>query len=351
MPGFLGADDRVVVLAHGAFPDGAKTAVGLLRYADYDVVAVLDRDRAGDRVVDHAPDLPDAPIVAGFEAVSTDADALVIGIAPVGGGFDEAWRPDVEAALRAGCDVVSGLHVALAADDAFARLADRHGAAIHDVRLPPEDLAVARGRAADVDATVVAVVGTDASVGKMTTSMELLEAARKRGVDVGFVPTGQTGIMIAGWGIAIDRVIADFAAGATERMIREIGKDHDILFVEGQGSLGHPAYSADAIGILHGSMADRLVLVHDAAREAVHGWDGFPIPDPGTYATLYESVAAPVRETRVAAGALDTSSLASDAAAREAVEAYGSAIDAPATDVVRFSAAEILEAVVGDHMS
>ncbi|MFB6096100.1 MAG: DUF1611 domain-containing protein [Haloferacaceae archaeon] len=346
MPPLFAAGDRIAILAHDHFPDEAKTAVGVLRYGDVQVSAILDRDKAGDSVAEHAPDLPDAPIVGSFDEVPTDVDALVIGIAPFGGGFDERWRSDVRAALEAGCDVVSGLHDVLAEDEEFAALAARHGGTIHDVREPPADVPLGSGAAAAVDTPVVLTVGTDGGVGKMTTTVELVRAARRREIDAGFVPTGQTGIMIAGRGIAIDRVAADFVSGAVEQMILEAAPDHDVLFVEGQGSITHPAYSADTCGILHGAMPDKVVLVHDADRDALEGFESFAIPDPGTYVDLYESVAAPVHETEVAAGALDTSAAESDAAARDLLESYAGAIDAPATDVVRFSADEILDDVL-----
>lgn len=346
MTAFFSVDDRIVVLAHNRFPDEAKTAVGVLRYSDATVSAVLDRDNAGDRVVDHAPDLPDAPIERSFADVAADVDALVIGIAPIGGGFDESWRPDVRDALSAGCDVISGLHYPLADDEEFAALAARHDATIHDVREPPADISLARGAAATVETPVVLTVGTDGGVGKMTTTIELVEAARDRGLDAGFIPTGQTGIMIAGWGIAIDRVMADFVSGAVEQMILENADDHDILFVEGQGSIVHPAYSADSCGILHGAMPDKMVLVHDAARDVLHGFESFPIPDPETYVDLYESLAAPVHETDIAAGALDTTSADSDAAARDMIADFSNALDAPATDVIRFDADDILDALL-----
>ena len=338
----LDADDRVAVLAHEKFPERAKTAVGILRYADYEVAAVLDRTKPGERVPDHVPDLPDVPIVASM-ADAPDVDALVIGIAPIGGGFDESWRPDVRTAMERGCDVVAGLHYFLAADDELAALAADHGVDIWDVRKPPADLTVSEGIAGDVDADVVLTVGTDCSTGKMTTSKELVLAAREAGVDAAMVPTGQTGIMVEGWGTPVDRVVSDFTAGAVEDLILRAAEDHDLLVVEGQGSITHPAYSAVTCGILHGAMADRLVLCHAAGREAVHGYESFPLLEPGGYVDLYESVAAPVRETAVVAGALNTSSLADDAAAREALDAYSEAVGAPATDPVRFDAAEVLD--------
>ncbi|WP_123534966.1 DUF1611 domain-containing protein [Halosimplex salinum] len=339
---------RVAILAHEQFPDRAKTAVGVLRYGDDEVAAVLDRTHAGERVRDHVPDVQDAPIVGGIDDVDEPIDALLIGIAPIGGGFDETWRPDVRGALERGCDVVAGLHYFLADDDEFARLADEHGCELRDLRRPPEDLTVSDGTASEVDADVVLTVGTDCSSGKMTTTFELAAAARERGVDAGVVPTGQTGIVVEDYGIAVDRVISDFAAGATERMVEERAADYDVLFVEGQGAVGHPAYSGVTTSILHGAMPDRLVLCHVAGREAVHGYEQTPIPPPSDYAALYESLADPVAPAEVVAGALDTHHLDDDAAGA-AVEAYGDALDAPATDPVRFDAAEILPAALGEE--
>ncbi|MFC4357567.1 DUF1611 domain-containing protein [Halobium salinum] len=337
---------RIAVLAHGKFPDRAKTAVGLLRYGPHEVVAVLDRDNAGSRVNDHVADVDDAPVVERFDEVP-ECDALVVGIAPIGGGFDDSWRPDVRAALERGCDVQAGLHYFLTEDEEFVELAEEHDATLDDVRKPHDGIGVAEGKAADVDAEVVLTVGTDCSTGKMTTTLELVEAARERGVDAGFIPTGQTGIMIAGWGNPIDRVVSDFTAGAVEEMILETGNDHDVLFVEGQGAIVHPAYSAVTCGILHGSMADRLVLCHEVDRDAIHGYESFPTTDVPTLVDLYEGLAAPVHETEVVAGALNTRTHGDDAeAARDAVEAYADELDAPATDPVRFGADEILDVVL-----
>jgi uncharacterized NAD-dependent epimerase/dehydratase family protein len=313
-------------------------------------VTVLDRERAGDTVNDYLDDprIPDAPIVAGIDDLpddGVDIDALLIGIAPIGGGFEDSWRPDVRRALERGCDVYAGLHSQLNEDEEFARLAAEHECELHDVREPPDDLTVSEGRADEVDATVVLTVGTDCSTGKMTATMELREGARERGLDAAVVPTGQTGILIEGWGIAVDRTISDFTAGAVERMIRTVG-DNDVVFVEGQGALGHPAYSAVTAGIVHGAMPDRLVLCHEAGRQAVHGYESFALPPAGEYARLYERFAAPVSGCEVAAGMLDTSGIDDDQQARRAVDAYGDAIDAPATDPIRFDAGAVLESLL-----
>jgi len=342
---------RVAILAHENFPGRAKTAVGVLRYADHEVVGLIDRDRPADRVATLLPDVQDAPIYpdtdALFEAVDGGSvDALIIGISPIGGGFDDSWRPDVRAAIEAGCDVVAGLHYFLAEDEAFSRLADEHGVALRDVRRPPDDLTVAEGIADEVDAEVIQTVGTDCSVGKMTATMELAAEMTERGLDVGVVPTGQTGIMIEGWGIAVDRVVSDFTAGAVERMVLETASEHDYLIVEGQGSIIHPAYSAVTCGILHGAMPDQLVLCHVAGREAIHGYEDTAIPPLSTYVDRYESLARPVHETAVTAGALNTADVDGDERARDVLEEYGEAIGAPAVDPVRFDAADVVDALV-----
>ena len=334
---------RVAILAHERFPDRAKTAVGVLRYGDHDVVAVLDRDAAGDSVSDYLPDVEDAPIVAEMSE-APDCDALVVGVAPIGGGFDSSWRPDVRTAIERGCDVVAGLHYFLADDEEFTRLADKHGVRLQDVRRPPDDLTVADGTADGVDARVVLTVGTDCSTGKMTSCFELRDAARERGLDAAVVPTGQTGIMIAGWGIAIDRVVSDFAAGATERLVEQAG-DHDILFVEGQGALAHPAYSGVTTAIVHGSQPDSLVLCHSAGREAVHGYEQFGLPDPAAYAVLYERVVEPISPATVDAGMMNTQGL-SIGDARLAVDEYADTLGVPATDPVRFGTDDVLDAVL-----
>lgn len=337
---------RVAILAHEQFPDHAKTAVGILRYADFDVVAVLDRARAGEHVHDSLPDVQDAPIVASVDEIPESIDALIIGISPIGGGFEEDWRPDVRAALQRGYDVISGLHYFLENDDEFSALANEHGAKLWDVRKPHDNLSVAEGIADRVSADVVLTVGTDCSVGKMTVAYELRNAARAAGIDAAFIPTGQTGIMVEGWGNPVDRVVSDFTAGAVEEMIIQEGNDHEVLFVEGQGSIIHPAYSGVTLGILHGSMPDKLVLCHEAGLEAIEGYEQTVIPPLQDYVNLYEALARPVAETEVVAGALNTHPLSTDADARDAIEAYETELGVPCTDPVRFDSSPILSEIL-----
>jgi uncharacterized NAD-dependent epimerase/dehydratase family protein len=334
---------RVAILAHEKFPDDAKTAVGILRYGDYEVVGILDRDHPGEAVRDHLPDVQDAPIFERMTEVPP-CDALVVGVAPIGGGFDETWRDDVRTAIERGCDVIAGLHYFLSEDEEFATLAAEHDVELRDVRRPPDDLTVADGTAGDVDARIVLTVGTDCSSGKMTSSFELRDAARERGLDAAVAPTGQTGIMIAGWGIAIDRVISDFAAGATERLVEEVG-EKDVIFVEGQGALVHPAYSGVTTSILHGAQPYALVLCHIAGRGQFGGYERFDLPDLRTYIQLYENMSAPISGATVDAGMVNTHGMPVDAA-DDAIDEFAAAIDAPATDPVRYDVDDVLDALL-----
>ena len=334
---------RVAVLAHELFPHRAKTALGVLRYGDFEVVAVLDRKLAGDRVNDHITDVQDAPIVASMTDVP-QADALIIGVAPIGGGFDPSWRDDVRTAIEAGCDVYAGLHYFLGEDEEFVELADEHEVELRDVRRPPEDLTVSEGIARDLDVHIVLTVGTDCSVGKMTVTMELVESLQAAGIDAAAIPTGQTGILIEGWGIAVDRVISDFAAGATEQMIRERADDHEVLVVEGQGSITHPAYSGVTCSILHGAMADQLILCHEAGRERVHGYESFPLLELEAARDLYERLAEPLAPTTLAGVAMNTSSLGAVDAVKACTNVTDS-LDVPCVDPVRDDASQLAEVI------
>ena len=335
---------RIAILAHEKFPERAKTALGVLRYGTDDIVAVVDRDNAGSRVHDHVEFVPDVPIVGDLRDV-TDANTLLIGISPIGGKFDPAWRVDVELALERGWDVISGLHEFLADDATFAALASESGAEIWDVRRPPADLGVSDGIADTVDADVYLTVGTDCSIGKMTTTFELVSALNEAGTKAAVIPTGQTGIMIDGWGLPIDRIVADFVAGAVEDLILERGNEYEVLIVEGQASIIHPAYSGLIAAIMHGSMPDGLILCHEAGRQQIHGFESFEIPPIETVASLYTELAKPVSPTKICAGALNTWSIEDDVTATREVDRFAEQLDAPATDVIRFGTEPIVEAI------
>jgi uncharacterized NAD-dependent epimerase/dehydratase family protein len=285
--GAFDAPVPTVVLAEGEFGDpGGKTANGVVMHSDlFDARVVVDSTNAGataDEVIGRAG-VPAVPVVASMdEAIerAPDVEALVIGVAPAGGALPESWVEDIRTAMRAGCDVVSGLHVFLGEDAEWSALAEACGVRLFDVRKPPEGdgLRVADGHVDDVDCDVVLTVGTDCAVGKRTTTFELYRAAQRAGLSAGWVATGQTGIMVgADRGVVIDRVPADFTAGVVEEMVVAVGTENDLVFVEGQGALTHRAYSSVTLGILHGAWPDAVVLVDDPSRDARTHFERFPI--------------------------------------------------------------------------
>jgi uncharacterized NAD-dependent epimerase/dehydratase family protein len=209
------------------------------------------------------------------EAVEAGVKSLVIGVAPVGGVVPDYWWDTIVEAAKAGLDIVCGLHFKLADFPAVAAAAASSGARLIDVRNPPKNLPVGTGKKRS--GKRVLMVGTDCAIGKKYTALALDAAMRAAGMKSTFRATGQTGIMLAGEGIAIDAVIADFIAGAAEAISPDNAADHwDVI--EGQGSIFHPGYSGVSLGLLHGSQPDAFVLCHDATRTTVSGFEHYSLP-------------------------------------------------------------------------
>jgi len=334
---------RILILAEGRFSVlDAKTATCVVRYRGDEVVAVLDSVTAGHDCADVIGVGNGIPVVATLaEGLARDPDTLLIGVAPRGGRLPEAWRAMVLEALARGLEVVSGLHTFLADDAELATAAERGGGRIWDVRRVPEDLPVASRLADTVPATVVLTVGSDCNVGKMTAAMELALAAGRRGMRAVFAPTGQTGLFIGGWGIVVDRVIADFIAGAAERIVLENAPGADLVIVEGQGSIYHPGYSGVTLGLLHGSMPDAQILVHQPTRERMLN-DEIPIPPLSELIGAYERMAALLKPAPVVGIALNCFDV-DDRAARDFARRIEDETGLPAVDPVKFGADPLLE--------
>lgn len=338
---------RWLVLTDGYLTErNAKTAHGVIRYARDDVVAVLDGPHAGRRLAEVMPDLRrDAPIVATLqEGRDLGATSLLLGVATPGGWMPESWRPWLIEAIEAGMEIANGLHRFLEDDAELVALAQRHGATLWDVRKPPDDIPLFSGKHLDRPAHVVGVVGSDCAVGKMTVALELEAAGRAAGTATEFVATGQTGILIAGKGIAVDRVISDFVAGAAEMLIGDADPSSQVLLVEGQGSLWHPAYSAVTMGLLHGSAPQSLVFCHQAHREAIEEPPYTRLPPLDEMVEVYERTASTVRPAEVVCIALNCAGLDDDQATAAIVEAEA-ATGLPAGDVFRGSAERLWDAV------
>jgi uncharacterized NAD-dependent epimerase/dehydratase family protein len=313
---------------------------GLVAYGPHPVVAILDSTRAGER---HEG----VPIVGRLEeALPLGPTTAVVGVATQGGRFPPAWRELLKDSIRAGLDLESGLHEFVSEDPELTALAEEHGVELRDLRKPPADLSVPTGENLRVPAKIVLTVGSDCAIGKKTVAVELDRAARARGLRSVFVPTGQTGIAIAGWGIAVDAVVADFLAGAAERLVVEgAARGGDLLWVEGQGSLVHPAYSGVTMGLMHGAAPDAYVLVHKARATEIEGYPGHPLPPLRELVELHERVSLPLRPASVAAIALHTGGL-DDEEARAEIDAVAAETGLPADDPVRFGAARLLDAVL-----
>lgn len=298
---------RILLLTEGRLGVfTSKTAAVVLRYRGRDVVGVVDSGCAGRKLPDIIPSAPQKPIFASVSAAAQlNPDALFVGIHPTGGALPPELREHLRAALEAGIDVVSGLHTQLAQEEEFRALAVESGARILDLRRPPAQRCVASGRARTTRSRRVLTVGTDCNVGKMVTTLELTLAARGRGLDARFIATGQTGMMVAGAGVAVDAVASDFAAGAIELLVLEAGHS-DVCVVEGQGSIGHPGFSGVTLAILHGACPDAMILVHHAGRTHQKSEPRDPLPPLRAQWSAYEQAASLLHPARIVGVALNT---------------------------------------------
>jgi uncharacterized NAD-dependent epimerase/dehydratase family protein len=335
-------DKRYLILAE-AFshdPHYGKTLRGLMRYRRESVVAILDTKRAGE--TDDG-----VPIVGSVnDALCFNPDTALVGVVTQGGHFPGDWQELLKNCVAKGFDLENGLHVRLRDIPGLPELAAKHGVELRDLREPPTDLSTATGENLEVDATIVLTVGSDCAIGKMTATCELDLEARRRGLRSVFVPTGQTGIAIAGWGISVDAVVSDFLAGAAERLVVEGGKRGDLLWVEGQGAILHPIYSGVTVGLMHGSAPHLYVLCHEVGRTVVEGDPtASPIIGLTELVDLHERMSLKLRPARVACIALNTSAV-SEEEARAAIEAAEEETGLPADDPVRFGAGKLLEAVL-----
>jgi uncharacterized NAD-dependent epimerase/dehydratase family protein len=339
------SDKKYLVLAEGYSDDPhyGKTLHGVLRYRRESVVAILDARRAGETQ-------DGVPVVGTVDdALRFEPDTALVGVVTQGGHFPGDWRTLLTACAAQGLDLENGLHHRLTAIPELVEAAARHGVTLRDLREPPPDLSTATGVNLGVPAAIVLTVGTDCAIGKMTTTCELDLEARSRGLASVFVPTGQTGMAIAGWGIAVDAVVSDFVAGAAERLVVEgHARGGELLWVEGQGSILHPVYSGVTLGLLHGSVPHLYVLCHEAGRTEVDGAGGGPhlLPPLAEWVDLHERMSLPARPAQVAAVALNTRSLAEEAA-QDAIAAAEAETGLPADDPVRFGPGRLLDAVLG----
>jgi uncharacterized NAD-dependent epimerase/dehydratase family protein len=308
------------------------------------VVALLDSTQAGKTAGEVMGFGGSIPFIAGLSQ-QKDADTLLIGIAPAGGSLPESWRPVIREAIERGMQIVSGLHFFIGEDPEFKELAKKHGVNIYDVRKPPPDVTVSKNIAKDTPCYRVHTVGNDCNVGKMTTALEVAAGLSKRGHKAEFVATGQTGIMISGWGVAVDRVISDFVAGATEQMIID-HQNAEFLLIEGQGSLIHPLSSGVTLGLLHGCAPQALIMCFEAGRSKIRHAADMDLPPMDQIISIYETMASIITPAKVIGFGVNTRSLAPEAARKE-IESVEDRFGLPATDPIRFGVDKLVDAVLG----
>ncbi len=339
---------RLAILLHeGIRGQNGKTGLTLLRYSQAQIVAVIDQECAGESLSKLTGIVCDAPIVDSVaSALAYQPEVLAIGIAPPGGILPDAWWQEVKQGVEAGLSVLNGLHTPMASDPKLQGLL-KDGQEIWDIRQEPAGLGVGSGKAQMLSCQRILTVGTDMSVGKMSASLELSEAAQNRGIRTKFLATGQAGIMISGDGIPLDAIRVDFAAGAVEQLVMRSGNEYDLLIVEGQGSLLHPGSTA-TLPLIRGTQPTGLILVHRAGQTHVRNHDHVPIPGLLEVIRLYEAVASAggaFAEVRVKAIALNTGQMDVEAAEKAIVQVRQET-GLPCTDAVRFGADLLLDAVL-----
>lgn len=347
-------DKKVLIYAEGAFglearkkySVRAKTADGVLRWADYEITGVVDSTSDESNVGEILQMRGDVPMFKDIHSAveQTHPNVLLLGVAPEGGQFPESWRNDIVWAMENGMDIVAGMHYELAKDEEFANTAKLNGREIWDVRIPPKDLPVGSAAAyninpgTEVKRPIILTVSTDPAVGKLTTTMAIVRGLQKRGDTPCFIPTGQTSIMVGGWGIAIDACSGDFQAGALEKMMLEkAAEDKWTHFVvKGQGSIYHPGYSNTTIAMIHGSVPTHMIMCHRPARKKSIGSKLIKLPTLSESIEMYEKLVLPsYRNCKVVGISLNTFGM-SDEEAREEIKKAEFETGLPATDVVRY---------------
>jgi len=333
---------RFIILTEGhTEPVTAKTASCVIRYCPDQVIALLDATQQGKSSKDLL-EVGDVPVV-GSLADAPDANTLLIGIANPGGIMPPAWRKLIHEAINRGMDIVSGMHDFLADDPEFASAADEHNARLIDVRNNRLQR-IARSEGFRDDCLRIHTVGHDCSVGKMVTSFEITRALKDRGCNAKFAATGQTGIVVEGDGYPIDCMVADFVSGAAEQLVFD-HQDHDIVVIEGQGSLVHPSYSGVTLSLLHGCQPHGLIFCYEPGRTYPLGLTHVKLPPLAQIVELYEKAASVLNPCRVIGFSMNSRKLTPEQAEEER-DRMRREFGVPVCDIFRHGPGQLVEAVL-----
>lgn len=339
---------RIVHLVEGnCTPRSAKTSRGVLLYSPHESIGLIDSQSVGktaQETMGGGGNIPIKATLGEFLKGEHKPDTLVIGITPVGGQLPAEMRAVVLEALNNGLEVWNGLHDFMNDDPEFSAAAAKTGAAIWDVRRPPKNPPVGHGHCANSKSYICLTVGTDCAVGKMTASLEIQAEGNRRGQKHEFVATGQTGMMISGWGHPIDAIPGDFMCGCVEKDCLSVDGKCDVIHVEGQGSLYHLGFSPVTLGLMHGAMPDGMILVHQLGRTAISKREHIAIPPLNVVMEFYLAVMRRSKPSKFVGIALNTYGHPEDvalAAIRDAERLCG----VPATDATRFGAGKLIDAI------
>lgn len=349
---YLQAHDRIALLMHhGTDNTTGKTGLAMLRYSPLNIVAVIDYAQAGKMLSTVTGINRSIPIVASVEAaIALHPTVLAIGIAPSGGALPAPWYEEVKSGVAAGLSLMNGLHTPMAQNSALTvHLQPEQW--IWDVRQEPEGLTIGSAAARTLACRRVLMVGTDMAVGKMSTGLELHKLALKRGLRSKVIATGQTNLMLGDDGIPLDAIRVDFAAGAVEQQLMRYGSDHDVIFVEGQGSLFNPGSTA-TLPLMRGSQPTHLILVHRVGQTHIKSQPAIKIPSLKAAIALYEAVVTAggsFLAAKVAGVALNTQALET-AEAQAEIEATAQALQLPCADTLRFEGDQLLGAILNTPM-
>ena len=334
---------KILILTEGlSSPHSAKTACSVIRYRRDEVVGVLDSTvppQTSQGLLEVGGDLP---VVNSIDAIP-EANVLLIGIAPTGGSLPASLRVHVLSALARGMDVESGLHDFLNDDAEFATAAKASGSILRDLRHNDEK-DVAQRQNISNGCLRVHTVGHDCCVGKMVVSIELAHGLAKADVDAKFIATGQTGMLVEGDGCPIDAVVVDFISGAVEKQILA-HQHHEVLVIEGQGSITHPCYSAVTLGLLHGCLPHGLIYCYEMGRKMAKGASHTELPSMESQRDLYLAMANAAYPCRFIGVAIN-SRTAEEPAYRAERDRIESEWNLPACDVFRENAEPLVDAVL-----
>lgn len=333
---------KIIALTEGySNPHTAKTARNLIYYCPDEVIALFDRNNVGKSSADLLG-VGNVPVIGSFKE-APDANTLIMSVALPGGKLPQSYKEIMLTAISNKMNVVSCGHEFISDDSDLVSAAEKFNVSLKDVRKNKERSVTQRKGIANSCLRIL-TVGNDCSLGKMVSSLEIARALKCAGYDAKFAATGQTGILIEGDGIPIDAVVGDYINGSAEKLVLD-NQHHELLIIEGQGSILHPRYSSVSVGLLHGSMPHGMIMCYEAGRENVHNMEEIKIPPMELVVRLHEEIASAMFTSKVIGFAINSKRLSEKEAAVER-ERIKQKFGLPACDVVRDGPDEIVNAIL-----